>query len=55
MLFGMVKQATWLTLNEPPGRRIFSYLKEKLHSFDWSDGCFGNGSGNTASQEILSK
>lgn len=29
------------------------YLKEKLHSLDWGDGCFGDGSGDTTSQEIL--
>lgn len=37
-----------------PGRRtFFSYLKEKLHSLNWGDGCFGDGSGDATGQEVL--
>lgn len=29
------------------------YLKEQLHSLNWSDGCFGDGGGDATGQEIL--
>lgn len=34
---------------------LFSDLKEKLHSLNRGDGCFGDGSGDSASQEVLSE
>lgn len=33
--------------------RSNTYLEEKLHSLDGGNSCFRDGSGNTASQEVL--
>lgn len=51
MIASKITEATRLTHNA--FRKAEFYLKEKLHSLDWGDGCFGDGSGDATGQEVL--
>lgn len=48
-----ITHASRLTLVSLPEETESFYLKEKLHSLDWGDGCFGDSSGDATGQEVL--